>query len=259
MNTASTDKLLNGILRPSSLSRPQLAALVLGGTIATYGLSRRSLSGMALATAGGVFVYAGLSSVRKNTDEQDFVESSVTINCTPAETYKFWRDFENLPRFMRHVESVSSLENGKTRWVVLGPGGSRIKWDAEIIKETENELIYWRSLPGSDISLEGTVEFRPATGNRGTLVTASFLYSPPGGKLGSSIAKIMGKNPKFMLRQDLRRFKALIETGEIPTTVGQSHGPRSLKVGIARMLDPDQPIRPESRITELLVARRRIA
>ena len=242
-----------------SLKQIQLAALIVGGTFAAYGLSRRSTPGLALAAAGGVLAYAGLSSTKELAQTQKYVQSSVLIDCTPAETYKFWRDLENLPRFMRHVESVSNLEDGKTRWIVVGPGGSRIKWDAEIVSEEENERIQWRSLPGSDISVEGTIEFRSATGNRGTLVNASFIYSAPGGKIGSTIAKIMGKNPKFMLRQDLRRFKALIETGEIPTTEGQSHGRRSLMVGAARMLDPDQPMKRGSRITELFDARRRIA
>jgi len=256
---------MHGILRRnsakaslfSSVGRPQLAALIAGGTIAAYGLSKRSTLGVALATAGGMLAYAGLHSTMKNTRE--YVESSVIVNCSPAETYQFWREFENLPRFMRHLDSVSSLDNGKTRWVALGPGGARIKWDAEIVSDEQNEAIRWRSLPGSDISLEGSVEFRVATGNRGTMVTAGFVYSPPGGKIGSALAKIMGKDPKFILRQDLRRFKALIETGEIPTTAGQPHGRRSLAVGAARMADPDQPLRRGSRMSEVFDARRRIA
>jgi len=118
-------------------------------------------------------------------------------------------------------------------------------------------LIAWRSLPGSEIDVEGSVEFRPAPGNRGTLVTASVRYLPPAGKLGNIVAKLFGKDPNFLMRQDLRRFKALVETGEIPTTIGQTHGPRDLSTGVMRIVDPDQSIRGESRISELVTAQRR--
>jgi uncharacterized membrane protein len=160
---------------------------------------------------------------------------------------------------MRHLESVTSMGSGRTRWIMIGPAGTPIKWDAEIVSERENEFIHWCSLPGSDIDMEGTVDFGIATGNRGTLVTAGILYSPPAGKIGSSIARMLGKDPAFLMRNDLRRFKALIETGEIPTTEGQPHGPRSLVTGAARLVDPDSPVRRGSRMSEILNAKRSIA
>ena len=108
-------------------------------------------------------------------------------------------------------------------------------------------------------TMDGYVEFRNATGNRGTFVSANIIYSPPGGRFGAALAKLLGKHPGFLMRQDLRRFKALIEAGEIPTIEGQSHGPRSRVAGAARVLDPDQSVRRESRLADVLEAKRRTA
>src|SRR5438309_11679393 len=135
----------------------------------------------------------------------------------------------------------------------------RIHWDAEIVHEHENQSISWHSLPGSDITAAGFVEFRNAPAHRGTLLRAFIQYHSPAGALGQSLVKILGKDPNFLMRQDLRRFKALMETGEIPTTEGQSHGPRSATAAAARLLDPDQAIRRQARIMEVFNAKRRIA
>jgi uncharacterized membrane protein len=133
-----------------------------------------------------------------------------------------------------------------------------VTWDAEVVAERENELISWRSLAGSEIDVDGFVEFTRATGDRGTLVNVTIIYSPPAGRIGHAVAKMFGKDPNFLMRQDLRRFKALIETGEIPTTEGQSHGPRSATAAAARLVNPDMPVRGQgTKITEVLEARRR--
>jgi uncharacterized membrane protein len=258
MDGTSPTKALNDLLQASSsMSRPQMAALITGGSLALYGFTKGSKSGLALAAIGGALIYAGVKSNRQPADS--YTESSVVVNCTPEEAYKFWRDFENLPRFMQHLESVTITDNNRSKWTVLGPAGSRIKWDAEIVREQENEFISWRSLQDSDISVEGAVEFRRATGNRGTLISVAILYTPPGGQFGASIAKLLGADPKFMVRHDLRRLKALLETGEIPTIEGQTHGPRSLKAAAARMIDPDRPVRREANMAEVINAKRRIA
>jgi uncharacterized membrane protein len=181
------------------------------------------------------------------------------VNCSPQQAYEFWSNLENLPLFMRHLDSVSILENGRSRWVAAGPLGSHIHWDSEIVADRKGELISWRSLPGSDMEVDGYVEFRRAPGDRGTFISANIIYSPPGGKAGSALAKLLGKDPNFLMRQDLRRFKALIEAGEVPTVEGQPHGPRSKLVGAARLLNPDQPIRGDVSMRETLEAQRRLA
>jgi uncharacterized membrane protein len=228
-----------------------------GGSLAALGLWRRSRAGLALAAGGGLLAYfAARAGARRR---ELMARSSTQINCSPQEAYQFWRNFENLPRFMHHLDTVTMLDDRRSRWIALGPLGRRIHWDAEIVAERENELISWRSLPGSDISVDGFVEFSAAPANRGTVVSATVLYESPAGKLGHTVAKLLGKDPGFLMRQDLRRFKALIETGEIPTTEGQPHGPRSATAALARAVDPDRPLRRESRVIEVLAAKRRVS
>ncbi len=220
-------------------------AIAGGSAIAVLGITRRSKAGAALAAAGGALAFAG--SRVSTVPGQLAAHSSVLLNCSRQEAYNFWSDFENLPRFMRHLHSVSKIADRRFRWLALAPMGAQFSWDAEIVAERPGELISWRSLPGSDIDVDGTVEFRKATDNRGTIVDAVVLYRPPAGSIGKSVAKLFGKYPGFIMRQDLRRFKALVETGEIPTIEGQTHGPRSRKVAAFRFINPDQPIRPASR------------
>jgi uncharacterized membrane protein len=232
-------------------------ALAAGGALAVLGLTRRSKGGLVLAAGGGLLAYAAS---RAGTYPGQLVASStMQINCTPEEAYRFWHNFENLPLFMRHLDSVSILGDRHSRWVAAGPLGSRVQWDAEIVVEREGELISWRSLPDSDVEVDGYVEFRKAPGNRGTFVSANVIYNPPAGRIGGAIAKLLGKDPSFLMRQDLRRFKALIEAGEIPTVEGQSHGPRSGVAAVARVLDLDQSIRRPASVREVLQAKRRMA
>ncbi|MFL6439538.1 MAG: SRPBCC family protein [Terriglobales bacterium] len=196
-----------------------------GGALALLGLSRRSKSGFAIAAAGGLLAYRG-ATLDAN---QDFhAESSFAINCSPQQAYQFWRNFENLPRFMRNLESVKVTDNRHSEWSALGRFGKSIRWSAEIVEERDNEWIVWRSLEGSDIDCRGSVHFREAVGKRGTVVTAAMQYRPPAGAVGKSVATMLGKDPEFMLREDLRRFKALMESGEVPNIEGQTHGPRSV-------------------------------
>ena len=200
-------------------------ALMTGGALALIGLSKRSKSGVAIATAGGLLSYAG---ARVGTEPRELIaRSSILLNCTPEQAYQFWSNFENLPLFMRHLESVTRLGESRSRWIAIGPLGKRVIWDAEIAFDRKDDVIAWRSLPDSEIYVDGIVKFRNAPGNRGTIITAVVVYQPPAGALGGALAKVLGKDPSFMMRQDLRRLKALIEAGEIPTVEGQSHGPRS--------------------------------
>jgi uncharacterized membrane protein len=131
---------------------------------------------------------------------------------------------------MRYLQSVKVIDHLRSEWKAYGPLGVRLRWVAEITDEAPNQWIVWRSLPGADVENVGSVQFRPLPGGRGTIVMAVMEYNPPAGALGKTLASILGKDPAFTLREDLRRFKALIEAGEIPTTQGQPHGRRSIAV-----------------------------
>ena len=151
---------------------------------------------------------------------------TVAVNKTPEECYQFWRNFENLPRFMEHVQSVKALGDGKYHWVVKAPVGMNVEWDAELMQDSPSRIA-WQSLPGADVVNSGSVEFQKATAGHGTIVKATIHYDPPGGQLGSSVAKLFGEEPSIQAKMDLRRFKAVIETGEVPTTEGQPSGRES--------------------------------
>jgi uncharacterized membrane protein len=152
------------------------------------------------------------------------VHESVTINASPSELYRFWRSYENLPKVMSHVESVTDFGNGRSHWVVRAHGLGTYEWDAEIVNDEPDKLIAWRSLPGSDVSSAGSVRFDSAGADRGTRVTVRLQYDPPGGKLGALIAKAFGEDPAQQIREDLRRLKQRLEAGEVATTRGQSTG-----------------------------------
>jgi uncharacterized membrane protein len=232
-------------------------ALLGGGALAVYGLTRRSAAGVAMAATGGLLAYVGATVDHLPKEIESY--NSILVNCSREEAYRFWHDANQLPLFMRHLESFSKIGERQYRWTVLGPTGSRITWDTEMWTEREPELIAWRSMPDNPVNVEGSVEFRTAPANRGTIVEFRMHYGPLSGFAGKAIAKIFGQYPDFILEQDLRRFKALVETGEIPTTEGQSHGPRSAVVAIARLADPSRPLRPGSDLKQVFRAMRRTA
>jgi uncharacterized membrane protein len=243
-----------GRSRKQSNGVQRWAPLLGGGALALFGLSRRSKSGVAVAGAGALLAYYG----SKAASSGDLIASaSVIVNAPAEQVYQLWRAFEDFPLFMRHLESVTVTNDRKSKWVALGPLGTRVEWIAEITGERQNESIAWRSLPGSDIDVDGSVQFRKATGNRGTLIEARVEYRVPAGPVGSGFAKLLGKDPSFLMQQDLRRLKALMETGEIPTTEGQSHGPRDTITGVARVLDPDQGIARDLPMNQTIREKRR--
>lgn len=141
---------------------------------------------------------------------------SVTINRPREELYAYWRDFTCLPTFMDNIERVDVLDDRTSHWVVKAPGGKSVEWDAVITKERPGELISWASADDADVPNSGRIEFRDA-GERGTVVTATILYDPPAGLIGKVIAKMFQREPAIQARRDLRRFKQLMETGEIAT------------------------------------------
>ncbi len=176
----------------------------------------------------------GVVSRRRRTANEVRVEQVVTVNRPVEVVYQFWRNYENFPRFMRHLTSVETLPDGRTRWRAKAPAGMSVEWIAETVQDVENEWIAWRSLDGSDVRNSGSVRFRPAPGARGTEVRVQMQYSPPGGTVGRTIAWLFGEEPDVQIKDDLRRFKQLVETGEIPL----SDGP-----GLWRATQP--PARPE--------------
>jgi uncharacterized membrane protein len=157
------------------------------------------------------------------------VELSMTINKPREEIYRFWRNLENLPRFMRHLESVTVQGDKRSHWKAKAPAGVTVEWDAEIINERPNELIAWRSLPGADVDNAGSVHFQAAPGGRGTEVQVTLKYDPPAGQAGALIAKIFGEEPSQQIEDDLRRFKQMMEAAAIPTSAGQPSGPASIR------------------------------
>jgi uncharacterized membrane protein len=149
---------------------------------------------------------------------------AVTINRSPEELYRSWRDFQNLPRFMKHLESVRVTGDRRSHWVAKAPGGRTVEWDAEITEDRPNELIAWRSLEGGGVGNVGSVRFDRAPDGRGSIVRVEMRYSPPAGAPGATVAKLFGENPEWQVKDDLRRFKQVMETGEIITTEGQPAG-----------------------------------
>ena len=216
---------------------------IAGGALALYGLSRKTPAGVGLALAGGALLYRGITghsylyqamgintaenvnpNVSVRGDAGFKVDKSITINRSPDELYRFWRDFQNLPRIMNHLESVRDIGGNRSHWVAKAPAGTTVEWDAEIYNEKENELIAWRSLSNADVDNAGSVHFEPATGGRGTVVRVSLKYDPPGGFLGATVARLFGENPEQQIEDDLRRFKQVMETGEVTTTTDQPTG-----------------------------------
>jgi uncharacterized membrane protein len=197
-----------------------------------YGVTRRSKTGLALATAGSLLA---LNASRSRSQSQAHTRARFLVNASPEQAYRLWRDFSNLARFMRHLKSVQVLDDTHSEWVALGPMDREIRWYAEITEDVQNERISWRSRRDSLVKTSGSVEFQPDRNGRGTYVTATVRYTP-GGQLTKAIATMLGKHPHFMVREDLRRFKALLETGEVPTTLGQTHGPRGVHGSVEQVL-----------------------
>lgn len=145
------------------------------------------------------------------------VGRAVTINRPAAELYAYFRDFARLPTFMENVERIDVLDPMRSHWVVKAPGGRTVEWDARITEEREGEVIAWTTEEGADVANSGRIEFRDA-GARGTVVVATIAYDPPGGTIGKIVAKLFQREPAIQARRDLRRFKQLMETGEIATS-----------------------------------------
>ncbi len=212
-----------------------------GAALLAAGLSKRTPAGAAMSVLGGFLLYRsatgycgayaalGLDSAHEghalfgghDVHKGVFVRKTFTVNRSPSDCYTFWRDFQNLPRFMTHLKSVSNVDATHSRWEARSPVGGTVAWDAEILTDRPDELISWKSVGDADIDNAGSVRFRPAPGNRGTEVQVELMYQPPAGRLGAAVAWLMGEEPRIQVREDLRRFKQLLEAGETPTIHGQ--------------------------------------
>ena len=215
-------------------------SLASGAIVALLGVARRDVPGVLLAAVGGALIYRGATgscpmyrALDINTAddaEQDrfargiHVSQTFTIDRPAEELYEAWHRFENLPRIMTHLESVTVAGERLSHWVAKAPSiaGGKVEWDAEKTQDEPNRLIAWQSLPGADVDNAGSVSFEPS--DRGTIVRVDLRYVAPGGKLGSWIAKLFGEEPEQQIREDLRNFKRFMEIGEVPTTEGQSKG-----------------------------------
>ncbi len=155
------------------------------------------------------------------------VVRSLAINRSPADCYALWRRLDELPRFMHRLESVRVLDDRRSHWVARGPAGTIAEWDAELVRDVPGSLLVWRSLDGGDVEARGSVRFTPRPGDRGTIVRVAMESAPPAGKLGAFVARLFAVAPEQQVKEDLRRFKQLLETGEIPTTEGQPSCRRS--------------------------------
>lgn len=205
------------------------ASLIGGGAMVLMGLQQRSLRGALMALAGGGLVYhgaAGQESLQESfgMNKSIKVEKTVTINKPAAELYQFWHNFENLPRFMKHLKHVKVYNETRSHWIATAPLGASVEWDADIINDQENKLIAWASAESADVENSGFVRFQPATGGRGTEVKVVLEYNPPGGAVTAILAKLFGEEPEQQIGDDLNRFKQLMEAGEIATTEGQPSG-----------------------------------
>lgn len=234
METESSKTNQSDTQKQSGISDQERWTSIIGGSaMVLMGLQRRSLRGVLTAIAGGSLAYHGATADKSITEKvgdavginKDIrVEKTVTINKPAEELYNYWHNFENLPTFMKHVKSVQVLDVRRSHWVANAPLGQTVEWDADIVNDQPNHLIAWASIEGADVENSGFVRFQPASGNRGTEVKVVMEYSVPGGMMTAAIAKLFGEEPEQQIGDELRRFKQLMEAGEIATTEGQPRG-----------------------------------
>jgi len=227
----------------------RLLSVIAGGALIAYGLTQETKStGATLALGGGGYLAArgvsgqcmgfralGISTADTSHSPAGVVQHNsgirvdevVTISKPAHELFQFWRNFENLPHFMEHLEAVTVQDSTHSHWTAKGPAGANVSWDAEIINEEPDALIAWKSIENAQVPNAGSVRFTAAPGNRGTEVRVNLEYTPPAGKLGALVAAMFGEEPRQQVKDALRHFKQLMESGELPTVDGQSHGKRS--------------------------------
>jgi uncharacterized membrane protein len=207
------------------------------------GRRRRRVMAVMAAVAGitAVDLYTALRGSRRGPSDghRMTLRAAITVNRPRQEVYGYWHDLQNLPRFMAHLESVKVTGEGRSHWKAKGPMRKAIEWDAEIVDDRPGELIAWRSLEGAIVSNSGSVRFTDAPGGRGTEVWVDLHYDPPGGMVGAAFAKLLGEHPDQQVRDDLRRFKQVVETGEVVRSEGSPEGTLAIRQVRQR---PAQPV-----------------
>ncbi len=206
--------LLVGAMRQRGTNRSRLLA----ATGAVLGITALDIFGAVQAARAAAQPHNPTSSGRKTPTTK-----TIVVNRDPEDVYQFWSNFENFPKFMNNLESVTTTGNGRSHWKALGPAGKRFEWDAEIVENRPHELIRWRSLPGADVDNDGSVRFERAPGGRGTLVRVNLRYDLPGGIFGTALATLTGSEPGQEVSEDLRRFKQVMETGEVVRSDASIH------------------------------------
>lgn len=208
------------------------ASAVAGGALLYFGIRRRSWLGSLMALTGGNLLFRGAAgksmiyrflgittAAAEKAGAEIHVEKSVIIDRAPDEIYRFWRNFENLPRIMNHLKAVRIIDDRTSHWVAKGPAGMEVEWDAQLTEDLESRRISWQSLEGSEVKTLGSVSFEYTADARGTEVRVSLDYVPPAGRAGAALAKLFGEDPEIQIAEDLDRFKRMLESGE---TVGQT-------------------------------------
>jgi uncharacterized membrane protein len=231
-SASQMEPLMNTMYKPNISATEKWVSTIAGAALAVAGYKRHNnllgLAGLGLIGRGISGICPVNMAIGRNTASRDtrealggsrgvIVESSVTIYRPAQEIYSYWRQFENLPRFMYHLEQVQDLGCNRSRWAAKGPLGSTVSWEAEIIRDVPPELISWRTLPDADVVSAGSVWFKPAGGDHGTEVRVKLQYDPPAGKVGASVAWLLSEDAQQKIDDDLHRFKQLMETGEIST------------------------------------------
>lgn len=238
-----------GDSRQNIANAERIGSVALGAALVGLGIRRRDPAGLVAALFGGYFITRGATghclvydalgvstggadAILRPTSRDDVtsraatvnarkaikVERSVTIEKPREELFAYWRNFENLPRFMEHLVSVRVDSSTRSHWQAKAPAGRTVEWDAEIVNEVPNEIIAWKSVGDPDVSNAGSVNFSDAPGGRGTIVRVTLDYEPPAGRVGAMLSHFLSEEPDHQIREDLRKFKQLMETGEITTS-----------------------------------------
>ncbi|MDB6159277.1 MAG: hypothetical protein JWO04_2983 [Gammaproteobacteria bacterium] len=207
-----------------------LAALVSAHAGNERGRSRAIGAAAIVAAIAAADVAASVRTSRRQSRVAPdiYLDRTIIVNKTPRECYDYWRDLRNIANFTHRLETVAPLDERRSQWIMKVPGGAKMEWIAEIIEDKPGERLRWKTAEGAPFKVAGAVNFEPAPGGRGTFVTLGMHYHTPGGAIGAALARFLGPDPFGEVRENLRRFKQLIETGEIPTTTGQPSGRRSL-------------------------------
>lgn len=233
----------------------RIGSVLLGAALVGVGVRRRDSVGLVAALFGGYFIARGATghcyvydalgvstgsadavlapwhrddvtgrAATVNARKAILVERSVTIDRPREQLYAFWRDFENLPRFMDHLVSVRVDSPTRSHWAAKAPAGRTVEWDAEIVNEVPNEIIAWKSIRDADVANAGAVNFTDAPDGRGTVVRVRMDYEPPAGRLGAMLAHFTDEEPERQIEEDLRKLKRLMESGVINTSARGGDG-----------------------------------